>query len=40
MSKRFKMSKRTSRKEFRKYSGTHKHNLNAVKRVMRGGVRM
>ena len=40
MSKRYKMSKKTSRKEFRKYAGTHKRNLDSVRYVMRGGVRM
>lgn len=38
MRKRYKMSRKGSRKTFKKYSGTHKRN--AVKHVMRGGVRM
>lgn len=33
-----KMSRRSSRRTFKKYSGTHKKN--AVRHVMRGGVRM
>lgn len=39
MRKRFKMSRRSSRRVFKKYTGIHRHN-NAVRHVMRGGVRM
>lgn len=40
MSKRYRMSKKTSRKEFRKFSGTHKKNIPTTSYVMRGGIRM
>lgn len=39
MRKRQKMSRRASKVVFKKYTGVHSHN-NAVKSVMRGGVRM
>lgn len=38
MSRRHKMSKRNSRKSFRKYSGTHKRNRGSY--VTRGGIRL
>lgn len=39
MKYRTKMSRRSSKKVFKKYTGVHRHN-NAVRSVMRGGVRM
>lgn len=38
MAKRFKMTKKTSNKKFKKNLGTHKKNLKAV--PMRGGFRL
>lgn len=37
MRKRYRMSRKKSRKTFTKYAGMHKRN--AVRQVMRGGVR-
>lgn len=39
MRRRVRMSRRASRRVFKKYTGVHRHN-NAVRSVMRGGVRM
>lgn len=39
MYKRVRLSRRASRKVFKKFTGVHSRN-NAVRRVMRGGVRM